>query len=45
MILAETGLVLSAYLYGTKVKWILENVEGAIAKSEAGELAFGTVDI
>lgn len=40
----KTGLVLDAYFSGTKVQWILENVEGARAKAEAGELAFGTID-
>jgi len=44
MIRSKTGLVLDAYFSGTKVKWILDNVEGARAKAEAGELAFGTVD-
>jgi glycerol kinase len=40
----KTGLVLDAYFSGTKVRWILENVDGARAKAEAGELCFGTVD-
>jgi len=40
----KTGLVVDAYFSGTKVKWILDNVEGARAKAERGELAFGTVD-
>lgn len=40
----KTGLVIDAYFSGTKVKWILDNVEGARAKAERGELAFGTVD-
>ena len=44
MFRSKTGLVLDAYFSGTKVKWILDNVEGARAKAEAGELAFGTVD-
>jgi len=44
MIRAKTGLVLDAYFSGTKVRWILDNVDGARAKAEAGELAFGTVD-
>ncbi len=39
-----TGLVLDAYFSGTKIRWILENVEGARARAEAGELAFGTID-
>jgi len=41
---SRTGLIVDAYFSGTKVKWILDNVEGARAKAEAGELAFGTVD-
>lgn len=40
----NTGLVLDPYFSGTKVKWILDNVEGAREKAEKGELAFGTVD-
>ncbi len=40
----KTGLVVDAYFSGTKVKWILDNVEGARAKAEAGELLFGTID-
>lgn len=40
----KTGLVLDPYFSGTKLRWILENVEGARKKAEAGELAFGTVD-
>ena len=40
----KTGLVLDAYFSGTKVRWILENVEGVRARAEAGELAFGTID-
>ena len=40
----KTGLVLDAYFSGTKVKWILDNVDGAREKAEAGELCFGTVD-
>ncbi|MCP4457799.1 MAG: glycerol kinase GlpK [Cytophagales bacterium] len=40
----KTGLVLDAYFSGTKVKWILDYVEGAREKAEKGELAFGTVD-
>ncbi|MGA7340824.1 MAG: glycerol kinase GlpK [Terracidiphilus sp.] len=41
---AKTGLVLDPYFSATKVKWILDNVEGARARAERGELAFGTVD-
>jgi glycerol kinase len=40
----QTGLVLDAYFSGTKVEWILENVEGARQAAEAGELLFGTID-
>ena len=39
-----TGLLPDAYFSGTKIKWILENVEGAREKAERGELLFGTVD-
>ncbi|MCY6394906.1 glycerol kinase GlpK [Actinobacillus pleuropneumoniae] len=39
-----TGLVVDPYFSGTKVKWILDNVEGAREKAELGELLFGTVD-
>ena len=41
---ARTGLVIDPYFSATKLKWILDNVEGARAKAERGELAFGTVD-
>lgn len=44
MIRQKTGLVIDAYFAGTKVKWILDNVEGARDKAEQGKLAFGTVD-
>ena len=40
----KTGLVIDAYFSATKVKWILDNVEGARAKANNGELCFGTVD-
>lgn len=40
----NTGLVIDAYFSGTKIKWILDNVEGARAKAENGELLFGNVD-
>jgi len=43
-ITARTGLLLDPYFSGTKAAWILDNVEGARAKAEAGKLAFGTVD-
>jgi glycerol kinase len=41
---AKTGLVLDPYFSATKVKWILDHVEGARARAGRGELAFGTVD-
>ena len=44
MIRDKTGLVIDAYFSGTKVAWILDNVEGARARAERGELAFGTID-
>jgi glycerol kinase len=40
----KTGLVLDAYFSGSKVRWLLDNIEGARAKADAGELAFGTID-
>lgn len=40
----KTGLLIDAYFSGTKVKWILDNVEGARAKADAGQLLFGTID-
>jgi len=40
----NTGLVLDAYFSGTKVKWILDNVEGARQKAQNGELLFGNID-
>jgi glycerol kinase len=40
----ETGLVIDSYFSGTKIKWILDNVDGARQKAEMGDLAFGTID-
>jgi glycerol kinase len=40
----RTGLVVDAYFSGTKLQWLLDNVPGARARAERGELAFGTVD-
>lgn len=40
----KTGLILDAYFSGTKIKWILDNIEGARKKAERGELLFGTID-
>ncbi|MFT0714360.1 glycerol kinase GlpK [Flagellimonas lutimaris] len=44
MIREKTGLVIDSYFSGTKVKWILDNVEGAREKAEAGDLVLGTID-
>jgi len=44
LIADKTGLVIDAYFSGTKLRWILDNVSGARARANAGELAFGTVD-
>ncbi|MGI6381663.1 MAG: glycerol kinase GlpK [Tissierellaceae bacterium] len=40
----NTGLVIDAYFSGTKIKWILDNVEGARERAERGDLLFGTID-
>lgn len=40
----QTGLLLDPYFSATKLRWILDNVDGAMARAEKGELAFGTVD-
>lgn len=40
----KTGLLIDAYFSGTKVKWILDNVDGAREKADNGELLFGTID-
>ncbi|MEM1260011.1 MAG: glycerol kinase GlpK [Bacteroidota bacterium] len=44
MIREKTGLVIDSYFSATKVRWILDNVDGARERAEAGELAFGTID-
>lgn len=44
LIQQRTGLVVDAYFSASKVKWILDNVDGARARAEKGELCFGTVD-
>ncbi|MEZ2413355.1 glycerol kinase GlpK [Muriicola sp. E247] len=44
LIRERTGLVIDAYFSGTKVKWILDQVEGAREKAEAGDLLMGTID-
>jgi glycerol kinase len=40
----KTGLVIDAYFSGTKVRWMLDHVEGARTRAEAGDLCFGTID-
>jgi glycerol kinase len=40
----KTGLLLDPYFSASKIAWLLDNVEGARAKAEAGDLAFGTID-
>ena len=40
----KTGLLIDSYFSATKIKWILDNIEGVRARAEAGELCFGTVD-
>jgi glycerol kinase len=44
LVRAKTGLVLDAYFSGTKIRWLLDEVPGARARAERGDLAFGTVD-
>ncbi|WP_347548807.1 glycerol kinase GlpK [Pseudalkalibacillus hwajinpoensis] len=44
MVQDKTGLLIDAYFSGTKVKWILDNVDGAREKAENGDLLFGTID-
>ncbi len=44
LVRARTGLLLDPYFSGTKLAWILDNVPGARARAERGELAFGTID-
>lgn len=44
MVTAKTGLLLDPYFSGTKIGWILDNVEGARTRAEKGELVFGTID-
>lgn len=44
MVTEKTGLLLDPYFSGTKLAWLLDTVDGARAKAEAGKLAFGTVD-
>lgn len=44
LVASKTGLLLDPYFSGTKIAWILDHVEGARARAEKGDLAFGTVD-
>jgi glycerol kinase len=44
LVRAKTGLLLDAYFSGTKIRWLLDEVAGARARAERGDLAFGTVD-
>ena len=44
LVAAKTGLVIDPYFCGTKIAWILDNIEGARRRAEQGTLAFGTVD-
>ena len=44
MVQSKTGLIVDAYFSATKIAWILDNVAGARARAERGELAFGTID-
>lgn len=44
LVQAKTGLLLDPYFSGTKLRWLLDNVEGARERAEKGELCFGTVD-
>src|SRR4029453_1395762 len=41
---AKTGLLIDAYFSASKIRWLLDNVPGARARAEAGDLAFGTID-
>jgi len=44
MVRSKTGLIIDAYFSATKVRWILDNIEGAREKAEQGRLCFGTID-
>ncbi|MDE3072039.1 MAG: glycerol kinase GlpK [Pseudomonadota bacterium] len=44
LVRAKTGLLIDAYFSGSKIRWILDHVEGARARAERGELLFGTID-
>ncbi|MGO8048308.1 FGGY family carbohydrate kinase, partial [Rhizobium johnstonii] len=41
---AKTGLLLDPYFSGTKLRWLLDNVDGLREKAEAGDVCFGTID-
>ena len=43
-VVERTGLLIDPYFSATKIAWILDNIDGARARAEAGELAFGTID-
>ena len=43
-VIQQTGLLLDPYFSGTKIRWVLDNVEGARVRAEAGDLLFGTID-
>ena len=43
-IMERSGLLIDAYFSGTKIKWVLDNIDGARARAENGDLVFGTVD-
>ncbi|MDF9762971.1 glycerol kinase [Peribacillus simplex] len=45
LFLRKIGLLIDAYFSGTKVKWILDHVDGAREKAESGDLLFGTIDM
>ena len=44
MVANKTGLVIDAYFSGSKVKWLLDNVDGLKERAQNGEIAFGTMD-
>ncbi len=44
MVQQKTGLIIDAYFCATKIRWLLDNVDGARGRAEKGELAFGTID-
>src|SRR5439155_14727110 len=44
LIKSKTGLVIDAYFSGSKIRWLLDHVDGARQRANRGELAFGTID-